>query len=61
MTGIDVFSRSELTDPSDFIVTDVNGAPNLGTLYDLGYRDLVMGVWRDILRKTFDEPWPEEF
>lgn len=61
VTGIDVFSHSKLADPSDFIVTDVNGAPNLGTLYDLGYRDLVMGVWRDILRKTFDEPWPEEF
>jgi glutathione synthase/RimK-type ligase-like ATP-grasp enzyme len=61
VTGIDVFSRSELADPSDFFVTDVNGAPNLGTLHDLGYRDLVMGVWRDILRKTFDEPWPEEF
>jgi len=61
VTGIDVFSRSALADPEDFVVTDVNGAPNLGTLYDLGYRDLVMGVWRNILRKTFDEPWPEEF
>jgi glutathione synthase/RimK-type ligase-like ATP-grasp enzyme len=61
VTGIDVFSRSGLVDSEDFIVTDVNGAPNLGTLYDLGHRDLVMDVWRSILRKTFDEPWPEEF
>lgn len=61
VTGIDVFSRSRLLDPGDIIVTDVNGSPNLGTLYDLGHRDLVFDVWSTILRKTFDEPWPEGF
>lgn len=61
ITGVDVFSQSNLSNVDDIIVTDVNGSPNLGTLFDLGYRDLVFGVWRTILRKTFDEPWPEGF
>jgi cyanophycin synthetase len=61
VTGIDVFSRSRLGEPEDIVVTDVNGSPNLGTLYDLGYRDLVFDVWGTILRKTFDEAWPEGF
>ena len=61
VTGVDIFSASDLTDTRDIIVTDVNGSPNLGTLYDLGHRDLVFAVWRTILRKTFDEPWPEGF
>lgn len=61
VTGIDVFSRSRLVDPADIIITDVNGSPNLGTLYDLGYQDLVFDVWSTILKKTFDEPWPEGF
>jgi glutathione synthase/RimK-type ligase-like ATP-grasp enzyme len=61
VTGVDVFSASELTDLDDAIVTDVNGSPNLGTLFDLGHRDLVFAVWQIILRKTFDEPWPKGF
>lgn len=61
VTGIDLFSVSELKDANDIIVTDVNGSPNLGTLHDLGNHDLVFRVWRTILRKTFDEPWPERF
>jgi glutathione synthase/RimK-type ligase-like ATP-grasp enzyme len=61
VTGLDVFSRSRLANPEDFIVTDVNGSPNLGTLYDLGHRELVLDVWREILAKTFDPTWPEGF
>lgn len=61
VTGIDIFSPSNLAVLGDIVVTDVNGSPNLGTLYDLGYRDLVFHVWGSILRKTFDEPWPEGF
>jgi glutathione synthase/RimK-type ligase-like ATP-grasp enzyme len=61
VTGVDLFSPSRLADLGDIIVTDVNGSPNLGTLFDLGHRDLVLDVWRTILRKTFDEPWPEGF
>ena len=61
VTGVDLFSPSHLKDVDDIVVTDVNGSPNLGTLYDLDHRDLVFGVWQTILRKTFDEPWPEGF
>lgn len=61
VTGIDIFSPSNLAVLDDIVVTDVNGSPNLGTLYDLGHRDLVFDVWRSILKKTFDEPWPEGF
>jgi len=61
VTGIDVFSHSELRDPGDIIVTDVNGAPNLSTLYDLGHRDLVLAIWRRILDKAFSGSWPEGF
>ena len=61
VTGIDAFSRSELRDPSDIVVTDVNGSPNLGTLHDMGHRAIVQDVWKHILTKTFDEPWPEGF
>lgn len=61
VTGLDVFSKSQLEDPTDITVTDVNGSPNLATLYDLGDRALVMGVWRQILEKTFSPTWPEGF
>jgi hypothetical protein len=61
VTGLDLFSRSELADVNDIFVTDVNGSPNLGTLYDLGHRELVLEVWRSILDKTFDNSWPEGF
>jgi glutathione synthase/RimK-type ligase-like ATP-grasp enzyme len=61
VTGIDAFSRSKLRDIDDIVVTDVNGSPNLGTLFDLGHRELVFDVWETVLRKTFDEPWPEGF
>jgi glutathione synthase/RimK-type ligase-like ATP-grasp enzyme len=61
VTGIDVFSPSRLENVDDIVVTDVNGSPNLGTLFEMGHRELVFGVWRTILRKTFDEPWPEDF
>ena len=61
VTGVDIFSASRLADTGDIIVTDVNGSPNLGSLYDLGHRDLVFEVWSSILKKTFDEPWPEGF
>ena len=61
VTGLDLFSRSELADVNDIIVTDVNGSPNLGTLFDCGHRELVLGVWRQILDKTFDNSWPEGF
>jgi cyanophycin synthetase len=61
VTGIDAFSRSELADPSDIIVTDVNGSPNLGTLHDMGHKTIVQDVWKHILHKTFDEPWPSGF
>ncbi len=61
VTGLDVFSCSKLRDPADIIVTDVNGAPNLGTLYDLGHKRLVLDVWKQILQKTFDDSWPEGF
>jgi glutathione synthase/RimK-type ligase-like ATP-grasp enzyme len=60
VTGVDIFSPSGLADVQDILVTDINGSPNLGTLYDLGYRELVFDVWQTILRKTFDEPWPME-
>jgi cyanophycin synthetase len=61
VTGIDVFSRSELADTTDIVVTDVNGSPNLGTLHDMGHKKIVQDVWKHILHKTFDEPWPPEF
>jgi cyanophycin synthetase len=61
VTGVDIFSLSRLAETDDIIVTDVNGSPNLGSLYDLGHKDLVFQVWSSILRKTFDEPWPEGF
>lgn len=61
VTGVDIFSSSKLAETDDIVVTDVNGSPNLGSLYDLGHKDLVFAVWSDILRKTFDEPWPEGF
>jgi len=61
VTGIDAFSRSELSDPADIIVTDVNGSPNLGTLHDMGHKKIVQDVWKHILHKTFDEPWPQGF
>jgi len=61
VTGIDAFSRSELRDPTDIIVTDVNGSPNLGTLHDMGHKKIVQDVWKHILHKTFDEPWPDGF
>ena len=61
VTGIDVFSPSRLANLDDIVVLDVNGSPNLGTLFDLGHHDLVFEVWRTILRKTFDEAWPEGF
>ena len=61
VTGLDVFSSSRLSDPDDIIVTDVNGSPNLGTLYDLGHKELVLDIWRRILDKTFDDSWPEGF
>ena len=61
VTGLDVFSSSGLADPSDIVVTDVNGFPNLSTLYDLGHKVLVMDVWRLILEKTFEEGWPKGF
>jgi glutathione synthase/RimK-type ligase-like ATP-grasp enzyme len=61
VTGVDIFSESRLAETRDIVVTDVNGSPNLGSLYDLGHRDLVFAVWSSILRKTFDEPWPEGF
>ena len=61
VTGLDLFSRSELGDVSDIVITDVNGSPNLGTLYDLGHRKLVLDVWRDILDKAFENSWPEGF
>jgi glutathione synthase/RimK-type ligase-like ATP-grasp enzyme len=61
VTGIDIFSPSKLANVDDIVVIDVNGSPNLGTLFELGHRDLVFGVWQTILSKTFDEPWPEGF
>jgi cyanophycin synthetase len=61
VTGLDLFSRSELVDVDDVVVTDVNGSPNLGTLYDLGHREFVLNVWKGILDKTFDNSWPEGF
>ena len=61
VTGIDIFSHGAPDRTDDIVVTDVNGSPNLGTLYDMGHKDLVFDVWRRILRKTFDEPWPEGF
>ncbi len=61
VTGLDLFSRSELAHVNDIVVTDVNGSPNLGTLFDLGHRELVLGIWRAILDKTFDNSWPEGF
>jgi len=61
VTGLDLFSHSELADFGDIVVTDVNGSPNLGTLYDLGHRELVLEVWRDILDKSFENSWPEGF
>ena len=61
VTGLDVFSASQLAEPADIVVTDVNGSPNLGTVYDLGHRELVLDVWRCILDKTFDKFWPEGF
>jgi glutathione synthase/RimK-type ligase-like ATP-grasp enzyme len=61
VTGIDVLSPSRLASLDDIVVLDVNGSPNLGTLFDLGHRDLVFEVWRTILNKTFDEAWPEGF
>jgi len=61
VTGLDLFSHSEFADFGDIIVTDVNGSPNLGTLYDLGHRELVLEVWRDILDKSFENSWPEGF
>ncbi len=60
VTGIDIFSYDVPGATDDVVVTDVNGSPNLGTLYDMGHKDLVFDVWRSILRKTFDEPWPQD-
>lgn len=51
--GVDVFSASSLADADDLVVTDVNGSPALATLHDLGYRDLVRDVWREILQRYF--------
>jgi len=61
VTGVDIFSPSRFSETDDIIVTDVNGSPNLGSLYDLGHKDLVFDVWSSILKKTFDDPWPEGF
>ena len=51
--GVDVFSASQLADPDDLVVIDVNGSPGLATLYDLGHRELVRDVWRTILERYF--------
>ncbi|MBV9330074.1 MAG: hypothetical protein JOZ55_00820 [Alphaproteobacteria bacterium] len=61
VTGIDIFSASALAEVDDILVTDVNGSPNLGTLYDAGHRELVLDTWGHILQKTFDTDWPEGF
>jgi cyanophycin synthetase len=47
--GVDVFSRSALGAPEDFIVTDINASPALTTLAGLGQKAMVAAAWDRIL------------
>ena len=51
--GLDVFSASQLEDPGDIIVSDVNASPGLAQIYAHGHRDVVVRVWERILEVPF--------
>lgn len=57
--GIDIFSRSALADPADYVVSDINASPALTTLHDGGFEHVVSKTLDLILDVPFGPLTPQ--
>ena len=54
--GIDMFAPGTLNDhPNTFTVIEVNGNPLLTTIEKLGYRQLAVEIWQEVLQTYFQD------
>lgn len=50
--SVDVLTTSSFHDAA-FTTLDVNGSPSLTTVYALGFQEMVLGLWAEILARYF--------
>jgi len=51
--GIDVFTSSNLDNPEDFTIIEVNANPSLSGIYEHGETETALKIWEKILNKYF--------
>lgn len=59
VSGIDVFARNGIDDPSGFTVIEVNTRPMLKGIWDLGKQEKVFAIWDEIFKQFFGKHYKE--
>lgn len=53
--GIDIFTKSDINNPEDFIVIEINSNPFLSGIKKIGKNEKVFQIWKKITDKFFNE------
>lgn len=53
--GIDLFSTTDLENPENFTILEVNRNPFLKGIYTAGHQEKALAIWGEILQKYFTE------
>jgi len=51
--GIDIFTSSNLDNPEDFTIIEINANPSLSGIYEHGENEKALKIWKKILNKYF--------
>ena len=54
VSGVDIFSSKSIDDPDGFTIIEINSSPSLVGIYELGHKETVLNIWKEILKKYFD-------